>query len=209
MSMEATQLLRLMDSLMLEFITNFGDQALILPFTAVVGLMLFAAGWTRGALAWIATIGGTLSFVLFLKLGFLACGHLTLFPQVRSPSGHTAAAAVTYGGLLAIFLRAKWRCSSYWALPSATVIALVVGCSRMGLSFHSFGEVAIGGMVGVVGAFIAVMAAGPPPSQFKIGRVLAIGCVLLVALYGLRLPAESAIHNLAFTLWPLSLCRDH
>ena len=209
MSMEGTQPLQLMGSLMLEFITNFGDQALILPFAAVVGLMLFAAGWTRGALAWIATIGGTLSLILFLKLGFLACGHLILVPQVKSPSGHTAAAAVTYGGLIAIVLRAKWRCSSYWALPSAAVIALVVGCSRMGLSFHSFGEVAIGGTVGVGGAFIAVMAAGPPPSQIKMGRVVAIGFVLLTALYGLRLPAESAIHHLAFTIWPFSLCREH
>ena len=205
--MEATQLLQLMGLVVLEFITNFGDQALILPFTAVVGLMLFAAGWTRGALAWIAAIGSTLSLVLFLKLGFWACGHLIFIPQVRSPSGHTAAAAVTYGGLIAIFLRAKWKCSSYWAVPSAAVIALVVGCSRMGLSFHSFGEVAIGGTLGVGGAFIAVMAAGPPPSQLKLGRVIAIGFVLLVALYGLRLPAEAAIHNLAFTIWPFLLCQ--
>jgi membrane-associated phospholipid phosphatase len=208
MCMEATRLLQQMGLVVLEFITNFGDQALILPFAGVVGVMFFVAGWTRGALAWIATIGGTLGLMLFLKLGFLACGHLTLIPQVRSPSGHTAAAAVTYGGLLAIFFRATWKCSSYWALPSAAVIALVVGCSRVALSFHSFGEVAIGGTVGVGGAFIAVMVAGPPPSQLKTGRVLALGFALLVALYGLRLPAESAIHNLAFTIWPLSLCRE-
>src|ERR1700746_1643590 len=87
-------------------ITNFGDQAVILPLAVGIALVLALSGWRRGALAWASVIGGTLAFVLLLKLRFFGCGHFLPEASFSNPSGHTAAAAAVYGGLLAMMVRA-------------------------------------------------------------------------------------------------------
>ena len=56
-------------------VTDFGDQAVLLPLAAGIALLLALSGWRRGALAWTAAIGGTLALILLLKLRFFACGH--------------------------------------------------------------------------------------------------------------------------------------
>ena len=60
----------------LRFLTDFGDQAVILPLAATVALIFLISGWRRGALAWTVAVSATLGVVLLLKLAFLACGHL-------------------------------------------------------------------------------------------------------------------------------------
>ena len=76
-----------------QFVTDFGDQAVLLPLAAGVTLVFALAGWRRGAVAWAAAVVGTLALMVVLKLVFLACGHLLPGSQLHSPSGHTAAAA--------------------------------------------------------------------------------------------------------------------
>jgi hypothetical protein len=83
-------------------VTDFGDQAIVLPLTVGTAVIFALSGWRRGALAWTATIGGTLGLILLLKLRFLACGHFPPGTGPGNPSGHTAAAAAVYGGLVAI-----------------------------------------------------------------------------------------------------------
>ncbi len=41
----------------MNFLTDFADQAVVLPFALVVAVALGVAGWWRGAFAWIAGVG--------------------------------------------------------------------------------------------------------------------------------------------------------
>ncbi len=88
-----------------DFVTDFADQAVILPLTLVVAIVLLAAGWWRGAIVWTGTIGATLAAALLLKMGFMSCGHLIPDLVMRGPSGHTAASGAVYGDLAAIGAR--------------------------------------------------------------------------------------------------------
>ena len=190
-------------------VTDFGDQAVVLPLAVGIALMFALSGWRRGALAWAAAIGGTLALVLFLKLRFLACDHLLLEARLRNPSGHTAAAAAVYGGLVATVMRSIWNIKR-WALPCTVAIAVplavVIGASRLILDLHSMAEVVVGGAIGVGGAVSFIVLAGPPSHAVRMSRVVVMGLLVIALLYGLRMPAEAAIKSVAANLWPFSEC---
>jgi membrane-associated phospholipid phosphatase len=191
---------------MLHFLTAFADQAVLLPLTASVAVGFAASGWRRGALGWSAAVAGTFAVMLVLKLGFIPCGHLLALSSLRSPSGHTACAAVVYGSLLAIWIRFISG-TPRWTAPVALVFVVLIGGSRLALGYHSAIEVLIGGAVGMIGAVLAVMLAGEPPAQFRF-RSIAIAMIVVVAIFhGFRLPAEAEIAQLSFTIWPFSTCR--
>ena len=86
----------------MQALTDFADEAVVLPLIAVVALMLGLLGWRRGALAWLGAVGLSFTSVLALKLVFATCGPALGLPALRSPSGHTAAAAVVAGGIAVV-----------------------------------------------------------------------------------------------------------
>jgi membrane-associated phospholipid phosphatase len=190
-------------------VTDFGDQAIVLPLTVGTAVIFALSGWRRGALAWTATIGGTLGLILLLKLRFLACGHFPPGTGPGNPSGHTAAAAAVYGGLVAIVMRSIWA-NKRWTVPCtvaiAALVAVVIGASRLILDLHSVAEVVVGGTIGVGGAVSFVVLAGPPLRSVGIMRVVVLALLVIVMLYGFRLPAEAAIKSVATDLWPFSKC---
>jgi membrane-associated phospholipid phosphatase len=190
-------------------VTDFGDQAVVLPLAVGIALIFALSGWRRGALAWTAAIGGTLGLVLFLKLRFVACDHFLAEARPGNPSGHTAAAAAIYGGLVAIVMRSIWD-NKRWALPFtvaiAVFLAVVIGASRLILDTHSMAEVVVGGAIGVGGAASFVVLAGPPLRSVRMLRVVAMGLLIILMLYGFRLPAEAAIKSVATNIWPFSEC---
>ncbi|WIM14301.1 MAG: hypothetical protein OJF58_005271 [Enhydrobacter sp.] len=194
----------------IDFITDFGDQAVILPLAAAIALIFLVSGWRRGALAWTVAVGATLGLMLVLKLAFLACGHLIPAAGIVSPSGHTAAAAVVYGGLAGIVMRSVTS-NRYWliacTLAVAVLCAIVFGASRLSLGVHSPAEVLAGGMIGVGGAVSSTAFAGVPSPRVRLWHVLAVGLVILILLHGTHLPAEDTIKSMAFTFWPFSACR--
>ena len=169
------------------FLTDFADQAVVLPLVAAVALMLAVLGWWRHALSWLAVIGVTFAVVLILKLGFLACGPIFGPWALRSPSGHAAAAAVVAGGLAALLSPRRWV-----VLTIATLAAVAIGVSRLELGVHSVPEIVLGAMLGVAGAAVFCRLAGPPPARRPVS-LLAVVVVVAVLLHGTRLPAEAAI----------------
>lgn len=189
-----------------QFVTDFGDQAVLLPLAAGVMLVFVLAGWRRGAVAWAAAVMGTLAAMLVFKLVFLACGHVLPGNQLRSPSGHTAAGAAVYGGLLAVAARLATG-HGRWALPCALSAMLVIGASRLALGVHTGLEVAFGGVVGVSGAMAAERFSGVPPPRLRIRRLALVTAVVVALLHGVHMPAEAAIRSAALDLWPLSECR--
>jgi membrane-associated phospholipid phosphatase len=159
------------------YLTDFADQAVILPLVLAVGVGLAMQGWWRGAATWLAVVGGTFLAMLGLKLVFLSCSPLFGPLDIHSPSGHVAAATVVAGGLAVILNRRRTS-----ILSVSLIAATVIGVSRLVLGVHSLPEVVMGAMIGLVGA-ITLM------------RIIA---VVALVFHGLHLPAEAAIRQAAY-----------
>jgi len=189
------------------YVTAFADQAVLLPLATAVTVIFAVAGWWRGAFAWTVAVGATLGLTLLLKPAFLACGPL-LPGAVISPSGHTAAAGVVHGGLLAIMARCITG-QGRWTLPIAAGVVAIVGLSRLILRTHTILDVSIGGTVGICGAMVVAKLTGPPLSEvgMKLQTITALAIPVLVAFHGFHMPAEAAIRELVHHVWPLTICR--
>ena len=187
------------------FITDFADQAVLLPIALLVGLLLAISGWRRGALVWVATVLGAFAAALLLKLIFSACGHMVGDGSFRSPSGHVAAAAAVYGGLTALAARRSAHRTGITVFASVG-IAVVIGASRLILRAHTLPEIAAGAGLGIGAALAFARWAGWPPPPLRFSRLVLAVAASATLLHGLHLPAEAAIRHGARRLWPLSIC---
>ncbi len=175
----------------MKFLTDFADQAVVLPLVFALAAVLAWQGWRRGALLWLATIGLTFSVILALKLVFLGCSSVFGPVSLQSPSGHVAAASVVTGGLLALYGRSRRAIAGV-----VFVVAVVVGLTRVGLHYHSWPEVAMGGCIGLTGALCLTRFVGTVPTIR--GRPLVLTAVAVLALFhGRHLEAEVAIRQAA------------
>jgi membrane-associated phospholipid phosphatase len=179
----------------MRFITDFADQAVVLPVVVAIGIILLAHGWRRGAAAWVSAAIGTFALTLLLKLVFIACPVSFATGGLRTPSGHVAAATVLAGGLAGLLLR-----RSRPALLAAVVAAVVIGVSRLALGAHSTPEVMVGAGVGLVGALTLISLAGAPPENLNAPRVAIVAAVVALVFHGLHLPAEAHIRSTALRL---------
>ena len=174
----------------MQVISDFADQAVMLPLTLAIGLTLLALGRDRAARAWTFAVLGTLAVMLVLKIGFLACAPSWPDPALRSPSGHAAAAAAVYGGL-------AWLLGIRWAWLVALAATAMIGASRIALHVHSPAEVALGAAVGMLGALTFTALAGPTPRRSQRWPLLAATALVLIGFHGHRLGAEADIARFA------------
>jgi len=175
------------------FVTNFADQAVLLPATIAVAIGFGVSGWRRGALAWTGVIACTWVVIFLLKLACLACAPLAV-EGLRSPSGHTAGAATAIGGFLGLIVRRQggdWR----WTIPISAGLAVIIGLSRLVLHAHTGIDVAVAGVIGVVGASALVVLTGRPPAGLRLSPVISTLAVLILLLHGSQMPAEAAIRR--------------
>ena len=193
------------------YVTDFADQAVLLPLAIVVAIGLAVGGWWRGAVGWTLAVGVTLGFTLLLKLVFLACGHLLPSVMMRSPSGHVAASGAVYGGLFAVAARVSGRPTGrhgrLWQSLFTLAVIVAIGASRLVLGAHTWPEVLAGGMIAMAGAVAADRFMGRPPRSLALRPLGATAILVVSLLHGLRLPAEAAIGRAATDFWPLSQCR--
>jgi membrane-associated phospholipid phosphatase len=196
-----------LDVSVLTFVTDFADQAVVLPVALAIACVLAAAGWWRGLVAWLIGIGGTIAAMATLKVVFMACGHLVPEVGLRSPSGHTASATVLGAGLAALLERKVGRSGTLIAVAAAVGAAVLIGFSRLHLHMHSVPEVIAGGLVGLAGGIALVRLAGPPPPSLRRAPVITTVVLIVVLLHGRHLGAESWIHRAALYVGPLSVCR--
>ena len=188
----------------MQYLTDFADQAVILPVVLALAAGLAAQGWRRGALAWLGVVGATFLAMLALKLVFLACWPVFWPMDIHSPSGHVAAATMVAGGLALLLLRRH-----VGILPIAALAGAVIGISRLALGVHSLPEVVFGATIGLAGVAGLVRLAGPVP---RLRARPLIGAVLLVAVvfHGLHLPAEAEIRFTALrAAHVFDVCRPH
>jgi membrane-associated phospholipid phosphatase len=192
----------------MHFVTDFADEAVVLPCAVAVGIALAAAGWRRGAWAWFAAIGATLAAVIAGKLVVYACAPIPSL-HLTSPSGHTAAFAVACGGVAALLGPRRWRTPLATA-GVALAAAAVIGVTRVALGVHSRADVLAGAVIGTGGAALLAALAGPRPESVRRAGPIAAALVTLLAFHGAHLHAEGQIARLSHRIWPLSVCRpDH
>ena len=174
------------------FVTDFADQAVVLPLAAIVALVLGVMGWWRGLFAWVAAVVATLGVMLVLKFAALALSQDMDWVRPASPSGHVASACVVYGGLAVLLLRGAVPLPLLATIPIG--VALGMGYSRIELMAHDAMEVAVGGVVGVAGVVLLAALAGPRPRVIGWPVLGAAACTLLL-FHGMHLPAEAAIRS--------------
>lgn len=185
------------------FVTDFADEAVILPMTFAIGLTLWLLGWRRGAVSWVAIVCCTLFTMLLLKLLGVACGPNHL-PRMRTPSGHTAASAVLAGSFTALLSQRHQRVA---AMVAACAAAGVIGLTRYLLGFHSISEVLVGAFVGISGAVAFAWVAGPAPRMQLWWLAVPIALVLPV-FHGDRMNVEPHIWRAAYLIsHRLDVCR--
>jgi membrane-associated phospholipid phosphatase len=174
------------------FITDFADQAVMLPLAVAIAGALLAQRWWRGAAAWALAVGGTFGAMLVLKVVFIACtvsGPI----DIHTPSGHVAAAAVVAGGFASLLVRHRVT-----VLFLAALVAVVVAISRLVLGAHSLPEVLVGATVGLGGALGMVWLAGPVPDRLDARRIGLLALLVMAVFHGLHLPAEAQIRGNAW-----------
>ena len=177
----------------MRFLTDFADQAVILPMVLATAVALTVQGWRRGAAAWLLVIGATFAALATLKLVFLACSASFGTDGLHTPSGHVAAATVVAGGLAALLLRRRSV-----ALPLALAAAIVIGISRLALGMHTPAEVLVGAGVGLLGAWALLMTAGPTPQRLDVRRIVVVAAAVVVIFHGMHLPAEAHLRSTAW-----------
>ncbi|PYD69481.1 phosphatase PAP2 family protein [Komagataeibacter swingsii] len=180
-------------SIMIDYVTDFADQADILPVVLTVACIMGLRGWWQGMYVWSVVVGLTLGTMLLLKIAGLYYAWLTQ-GVVVSPSGHVASACVAYGGLLVLLLRRQLVRYPVAMLVPLLVVALVIGYTRLQLQAHTMGEVIVGALVGCIGGMALGMKCGPvPPSLW--GYLLP--CVLCIAMlfHGFHMGAEVTIRH--------------
>ncbi len=210
-------------------ITDFADQAVVLPLALLVLAALRSRG-PRGAghgagdgtgadgdaRGWAVAVGGVLLALLLLKLAVGACAtpaqdgrHTGLLGLgLRSPSGHTAAGGIVYGGLLALALRRGMAVSAGCCLA----VAALFGSSRLALGVHTPVEVAVGCAVAAAGGAVLARLGGWPGRRRLGGPVRAGGLgwaaaalALVLVLHGRRLAVEPVIVRTA-SIWLSPAC---
>ncbi len=181
----------------MQFLSDFADQAVILPLVLATALALWLGGWRRGACAWLLVCCATLGAVGLTKLAVFALGPFPAIPLLLSPSGHTASAGLVYGGLIGLlFTGTRPR----HLVVIAAALAAGIGLTRMALGLHTLADTLVGAAIGLAGAAVLELTAGPRPDRFP--RLLPIGFAVAVLLgfHGLRMPAEPWLRVVAQTL---------
>ncbi|MGI4977106.1 MAG: phosphatase PAP2 family protein [Janthinobacterium lividum] len=203
-------------------VTDLADQAVVLPLALLVGVALLSRGrgGRRAAAGWALAVGGVLAGLLALKLWAGACsgagvaggGGVLRDVGLRSPSGHTAAGGIVYGGLLALALRR----GAGGAALCCLAVAAGFGASRLALGVHTPADVAVGCAVAAAGGAVLARvggwrgggaAAGARGGGAGAGFWAwgAAALALVWVLHGRRLGAEPVITAVA-THWLRPLC---
>ncbi len=175
-----------------QFISDFADQAIVLPTVTLIGVWLLLAENRRTVLVWVASCAVVLGGMFLLKL-VLPCA--TGAYGLRSPSGHTASAILMSGAVLLLVARPD-RGRRSWIVATALAIGVLVAVTRLTLGAHTLPEVIVGAVVGTAGVLVFSTAELTPPRVPSLYMVAGFAVVTLL-LHGTRLPAERWIDELS------------
>lgn len=180
------------------FITDFADQAVILAVALSIAISLLRVGWGSAARVWSLCCGATLGALGVAKVAVFALGPFRLVPLLDSPSGHTASAAILWGGLGLLLLPPARRLTI--GLPIAAAFAALIGATRLALQVHTLPDVLAGAAIGLAGATVLALRLDEPPAPFRRLRLVVGPLVVAALLHGQRLPAEPILRSIGAAL---------
>ncbi len=177
------------------------------PLGIAIPLVLTLMGQRRAAIGWTAAIGCVWAILLVLKLAGYTIAAVfpdTLFSEVDllTPSGHVASSASIYGSLIGLLLPRPGTLM-HRSVLAATVVAVVIGTTRIALGVHSLAEVVVGGLVGVAGA--AALAAIVQAAIVRRARLplIASTLVIIATFHGDHTTWEETIRDTALRITQL------
>jgi membrane-associated phospholipid phosphatase len=145
-------------------VTQFGDEAVLLPVTALVALLLIVRRERRAAvLLLLVTLSGRL--LVELQKGWTARPrpeaelHLVGTQTWSFPSGHAANATIVALALALLLVRDPRR--RLPALIAAALLAFLVGLSRVMLGVHWPSDVVAGWAFGLLGTVLLLRLKSP------------------------------------------------
>jgi len=174
----------------MQFLTDFADQAVVLPLAACLLAWAWLTGWRQGARAFAVALAATFGTIAALKLALASCDPNA---ALRSPSGHTASAALIYGGGAALLLRLRPPAG----LALAAAAAAAIAATRLGLRVHTPADVLTGAAAGLLGTALLLRQAGPRPTASRLWPLLLTSLVCAAALHGRHLHIEQALRRIA------------
>jgi membrane-associated phospholipid phosphatase len=182
----------------MDFLTGFGDSAVLLPLSAAILIWLLAIGAAGGAVRWIVAVALCTSGIGLLKVYFFAC---VTGQAMQSPSGHSGFAALVYGAIFAFVsahLAGRARLA-LWAAGAALVAGIAL--SRLMLQAHTPLDVAAGLLIGLAAlAFLSWQNPGRHASLPSLRPLLLAVVVIIVLLHGQQLHAEAMLQALGLYL---------
>jgi membrane-associated phospholipid phosphatase len=182
------------------YITDIGDSAVLTVIT-LLSMIAFALQKEReNALRLGAAFFGSSCLIGVLKILVIGCGHpLTVWLNLRSPSGHAALSSALFGGLALIVRRSLPRVQAFAAITVSLLLIASIAVSRVILGFHSVSEIIVGVAVGGLCAVLACAGASAP--QWRALRWLPFALLVpLLLLHGVRLPVEGVIEAVSSRL---------
>jgi membrane-associated phospholipid phosphatase len=190
----------------MQFLTDFGDSAVLMPVCATIFIWLSARRHSFGsALWWAASIVLCTGAMALLKMFFFAC---PADGGLESPSGHTAFSLLTYGGIAVIVggeLGATWMRIAL--LVVAVLFAAAIAESRVVLQMHSPIETVVGFAVG--GVSLALFGFGYRRTRSSARSIaLFVGAIAIVTLicHGTEFSPEDYLHRVSEWLNMRSVC---
>jgi membrane-associated phospholipid phosphatase len=162
-------------------ITGFGSWPVVLAVAVVTaGFVWERTGQLRRPATLLAVLLLTASVVYLLKVAVGRPGPVarlvvpSSWSRYAFPSGHTTDATVVYVLAALLLTTAEQRVRRAAALAAATVLALLVGLSRVYLGYHWASDVLAGWLLGgAITAFayaVVSSLSGPAPARSELDR---------------------------------------
>lgn len=161
-----------------------------------MGVWLRIAISMRMALLWAFWYGTLACIVVFSKLAFLIWGLGVASLDFTGVSGHAAISALVWPVLAALLACAEKVAVRALAMGLGLLLAIIIGCTRVGLGVHSVSEVIAGFLLGSSAA-LALLSRFRTESRFPRRRrciCLALAVLLVVpVIYGHRFPSDQLL----------------
>ena len=167
--------------------TRLGEAQILLPAVALIAFALYRQQATRTvAVRWVLLLGVATAITTASKLAFIGWGLGWPALDFTGFSGHSMYAAAFYPLLFAAMQPREGRAGQGAVIAMGSLLAALVGYSRIAVSAHSWSEV-ISGLT--LGAMVSVGAlAGRWPVRAQLSPLAPVLLLAWMALTPLKMP---------------------